>query len=66
MVKLGLKSEQVVLGPHALEEYNRLFTMPLSQLHVAALATLFGWQVLDSDQAPKEAKALVGLVSLEA
>jgi hypothetical protein len=66
MVKLGLKSEQVVLGPHALEEYNRLFTMPLSQLHVAALATLFGWQVLDSDQALKEAKALVGLVSLEA
>jgi hypothetical protein len=30
MVKLGLKSEQVALGPDALEEYNHLFTKPMS------------------------------------
>jgi hypothetical protein len=66
MVKLVLKSEQVALGPDALEEYNCLFTKPLSQSHVAALAALFDWQVPVSDQAPKEVEALVGLVSLEA
>jgi hypothetical protein len=66
MVKLGLKSEQVALGPDALEEYSRLFTKPMSQSHVAALAALFGWQVPVSDQAPKEVEALVGLLSLEA
>jgi hypothetical protein len=34
-----------VLEQDALEEYGRLFSKPLTQEHVAALAALFGWAI---------------------
>jgi hypothetical protein len=42
---LGLVQDREVLEQEALEEYGRLFSRPLSQEHVTALATLFGWAV---------------------
>jgi hypothetical protein len=59
MLKLGLTSEQEAPGPKALEDYSRLFTKPLSQSHVAALAALFGWHVPDLEQATREDNVLV-------
>jgi hypothetical protein len=66
MLKLGLTSDQEALGSEALEEYSHLFTKPLSQSHVAALAALFGWHVLDGEQAIGGGEVWVGPASLEA
>jgi hypothetical protein len=43
--RLGLMQDREVLEQDALEEYGRLFSKPLTQEHVAALAALFGWAI---------------------
>jgi hypothetical protein len=66
MRKLGLVSGHEVMGPKAREDYGCLFNKPLSQSHVEALASLFGWHVPDMEQAKGEGDVLVQLASLEA
>jgi hypothetical protein len=66
MQKLGLVSEHEVMGPKAREEYGRLFNKPLSQSHVEALASLFGWHMSDIEHATGEGDVLVHPTSLEA
>jgi hypothetical protein len=66
MRKLGLVSEHEVMGPKAREDYGRLFNKSLSQSHVEALVPLFGWHVLDMEQAKGEGDVLVHPTSLEA
>jgi hypothetical protein len=66
MLRLGLAAKPEALGPQALEEFNRLFTKPLSQSHVAVLTALFGWHVPTLEQAATEKDVMVGVASLEA
>ncbi|KAL5648602.1 hypothetical protein ACJX0J_039411 [Zea mays] len=42
---LGIWADQEGLAQEALDEYGRLFSKPLTQDHVAALAALFGWAI---------------------
>ena len=53
---LGILADQEGLAQEALDEYGRLFSKPLSQDHVAALAALFGWAI------PKNADAADSLL----
>jgi hypothetical protein len=54
------------MGSKPREDYGRLFNKPLSQSHVEALASLFGWHVSDMEQAKGEGDVLVQPTSLEA
>jgi hypothetical protein len=48
---LGILADQEGLAQEALDEYGRLFSKPLSQDHVAALAALFGWAIPENADA---------------
>ena len=48
---LGIWADQEGLAQEALDEYGRLFSKPLSQDHVAALAALFGWAIPENADA---------------
>lgn len=46
LCSLGLAASQERLPPEVLEAYAKLFQQPLSELHIKALASLFGWEPL--------------------
>jgi hypothetical protein len=48
---LGIWADQEGLAQEALDEYGRLFSKPLTQDHVAALAALFGWAIPENADA---------------
>lgn len=47
MQTLEVLGEQDGIDETALEEYAKLFSQPLSDTHLVALACLFGWRTPD-------------------
>jgi len=52
MHRLDLVEEHETIGEQELESYFRIFEKPLSQAHIAALTTLFGWHAPSLGKAP--------------
>lgn len=48
---LGLSHDVEKVSHQALDSYCKLFENPLTDVHLSALAALFGWKVEDGDQA---------------
>lgn len=47
MKAVGIIADNVGIDQRAQEEYADLFKTTLSDIHVKALAALFGWQLFD-------------------
>jgi hypothetical protein len=58
MRNLGLIGENEGIDQQAQEEYARLFSEPLSDIHIAALAALFGWKSLNEQNVDRVVVAL--------
>lgn len=51
---LGLVEDHEVISEQQLERYTQIFSKPLSPVHIAALAALFGWQPPVPGEAPHD------------
>jgi hypothetical protein len=47
MRSLGLVNDKVQINQQALDDYAKVFSQPLTQVHIQALAALFGWAPAD-------------------
>lgn len=56
---LSLNEDREVLGDFELDKHGQLFTKPLSQVHLAVLAALFGWNAPNNGEAPWDLEGLV-------
>ena len=57
---IGLAGNQETLGQEAIDAYIRLFNRLMSQVHIAAMAVLFGWTTPEDGEAPLSQRASTG------
>jgi hypothetical protein len=58
MRNLGVIGENENIDHQVQEEYARLFSEPLSDIHIVALAALFGWKSLNEQNVDRVVVAL--------
>jgi hypothetical protein len=60
--RIGLAGNQETLGQEAIDAYIRLFNRLMSQVHIAAMAVLFGWTTPEDGEAPRDVNIHMGVI----